>query len=156
MGTRKGRALPARLERVQRRIEHWRRTRKISSPMPDSLWAAAVKLAGRYGISHTAKTLRLNYNALRKRVEQQVAVVPRGPGEGVVTQRRLPAFLELAAHDRSRPTEANQHSTLAPGGSCQCILELENRSGAKLRVQVQGVAAPDLAALSRSFWEFRS
>jgi hypothetical protein len=31
-------------------------------------------------------------------------------------------------------------------------LELENVGGAKMRIQLKGVAVPDLAALSQSFW----
>jgi len=144
MGTRKTRTVPGRLEKVQRRFERWRRTRETSSRIPDSLWAVAVKLADRYGISHTAKTLRVNYNALRKRVEHQAAAAPRGPEEGAADQcfASVPAFLEVA-----RPART---------GSCQCTLELENASGAKMRVHLQSGEAPDLAALSRSFWEGRS
>ena len=52
------------------------------------------------------------------------------------------AFLELAA-----PVAT---------GSGECILELENADGAKMRVHLKGVEAPDLAALSRSFWGVRS
>ena len=137
MGTRKSRALPARLEGVRRRFERWRRTRKIPSRIPEPLWAAAVKMAGTCGISHTAKTLRVNYNALKKRVERQAAAAPRGPEESAVA-----TFLELAP-----PTRV---------GSCQCTLELEDASGAKMRVHLQGAETPDLAALSRSFWELRS
>ena len=33
-------------------------------------------MAGTYGISHTAKTLRVNYNALKKRVEHEAAAAP--------------------------------------------------------------------------------
>jgi hypothetical protein len=61
------------------------------SHIPEPLWAAAVDMAGRCGISHTAKTLRVNYNALRKRVEHQAAAAPRRPEENTVT-----TFLELA------------------------------------------------------------
>ena len=35
---------------------------------------------------------------------------------------------------------------------CECILELENAGGAKMRIHLKGVAMPDLAALSQSFW----
>jgi hypothetical protein len=104
-------------------------------------------MADIYGISHTAQTLRVNYTALRKRVEHQAAAAPGG-AEGVAADQRrpllrsgarsVPAFLELAP-----PT---------PIGSCQCTLELEDASGAKMRVHVQGDEPPDLAALSRSFW----
>jgi hypothetical protein len=31
-------------------------------------------------------------------------------------------------------------------------LELENAAGAKMRIHLKNVATPDLAALSRSFW----
>jgi hypothetical protein len=40
----------------------------------------------------------------------------------------------------------------ASGGLCHCSLELENTSGAKMRIQLKSVAMPDLAAISRSFW----
>jgi hypothetical protein len=39
-------------------------------------------------------------------------------------------------------------------GPCQCWLELENGDGAKMRVQLRSVAMPDLAAISRSFWNY--
>jgi hypothetical protein len=32
-------------------------------------------------------------------------------------------------------------------------LELEDAVGAKMRVQLKGVAIPDLTALARSFWD---
>ena len=52
------------------------------------------------------------------------------------TQKVVPAFLELApAADRG-----------------ECTVELEDASGAKMRVHLMGVPMPDLAALSRSFW----
>jgi len=138
MGTKKSRILPALVvDSVQRRFEHWRRTRRVLSRIPEPLWAAAVEMADTCGISHTAKTLRVNYNALRKRVEHQTAAVPRKPEENTVT-----TFLELAS-----PTGV---------GSCQCTVELEDACGAKMRVHLQSVEVPDLASLSRSFWELRS
>ena len=137
MGSRKSRILSARVDSVRRRFEHWRRTRKVLSRVPEPLWAAAVEMAGTCGISHTAKALRVNYNALRKRVEHQAATAPRRPEENSVT-----TFLELAPPPRV--------------GSCQCTMELEDDSGAKMRVHLQSPEAPDLAALSRSFWELRS
>lgn len=137
MGTRKSRILPTRAERIRRRFERWRQTRRGLSRIPESLWAAAVEMVATCGISRTAKALRVNYNALRKRVEQQGAAAPRGPEENNAT-----TFLELAP-----PTRV---------GSCQCTLELEDDSGAKMRVHLQGTEAPDLATLSRSFWELRS
>jgi transposase-like protein len=51
-------------------------------------------------------------------------------------------FIELVA-----PTSA---------GLCHCTLELENTGGAKMRIQLQSAAMPDLAAISRSFWNHLS
>ncbi len=137
MGTKKSRGLPPRVDSIRRRFEHWRQTRRGLSRIPERLWAAAVEMAGTCGISHTAKALRVNYNALRKRIEHQAAAGLRRPeGNSVAT------FLELAP-----PPQV---------GSCQSTMELEDDSGAKMRVHLQSAEAPDLAALSRSFWEFRS
>jgi hypothetical protein len=135
MSTRKTGHLPARLEGLRQRFEGWRRTRKMRSRIPEPLWASAVKLADRYGTHRTAKALRVNYYALKKRAEGETAtgasnVPPRGAGA---------TFLELAPPART--------------GSCQCTLEFEDADGAKMRVHLKDVESPDLAALSRSFWQ---
>jgi hypothetical protein len=124
------------VEATRRRFEQWRQVRKVHTPIPESLWAAAVKLAGRYGISRTARALRVGYYALQERVERETACsAAASPTLGE------PAFLELAVPTRP--------------GTSECLLEWEDGDGAKMRVHLQGVAAPDLVALSRSFWEGR-
>ena len=129
MSNRRTREVPARLEGLRQRFDRWRRTREGRSRIPETLWTAAAKAAGKYGLNPTAQALRLDYHALKKRVE----AVGNLPDGGAVT-----TFVELA-----RP---------ASGGSRECILELEDPGGAKMRVHLKGVDAPDLAALSRSFW----
>jgi hypothetical protein len=47
---------------------------------------------------------------------------------------------------------ADHGFTVAPAGPCQCIVEWEDAAGAKMRMELKGTATPDLAALSRSFW----
>jgi predicted SpoU family rRNA methylase len=95
-----------------------------------------VKLAGRYGVSRTARALGVGYYSLKDRVEKEtVASVAGSP------TRSEGAFLELAVSPRSSVGE--------------CILEWEDAGGGKMRVHLKGVAAPDLVALSRSFWEGR-
>ncbi len=34
----------------------------------------------------------------------------------------------------------------------ECVIEWEDVAGARMRVQLKGQSAPDLLALSRSFW----
>jgi len=137
MGTKKTRELPARLEGTRRRFERWRRTRKTGRRIPDSLWASAVKAAGTYGISRTASVLRVDYYSLKTRVDKEAASAP-----GVSEGGGVAPFLELAV--------------AASSGCGECILELEDAGGAKMRVHLKGVEAPDLAALSRSFRGFES
>ena len=78
MGTKKTLDLPARLEGVRGRFERWRQTRKVGTRIPEALWAAAVKMAGTYGVHRTAKTLRVNYYALNRATGQ------RGPSPDLV------------------------------------------------------------------------
>jgi hypothetical protein len=132
MGTRKTRDLPARLKKLRQRFERWRGTHKARSRIPDGLWASAVKMAGTFGLHRTARALRLDYYVFKKRIERQLATAPNLP------EKTASTFLEL-------PLPAS-------AGACDCALELENVAGAKMRVHLKAVPPPDLAALSRSFW----
>jgi hypothetical protein len=140
MSTSRTRDLPAGLEGVRRRFERWRRTHRTHSRIPGSLWAAAVRAAGTHGIHRTSRALRLDYDSLKERVEQQSTAAP-DPAERAMAA----TFLELAP-----PTDHGSAAVAA--GPCECTLELEDAGGAKMRVHLKGMATPDLAALSRSFW----
>ncbi len=124
-------ALPASLEAVRRRFEEWRRTRTGRSRIPDALWTAAVQAAGQYGLHRTIQALRLDYYALKKRVAD--AASDREPDREAVA-----SFIELPAS--------------VSGGASECIVELEDPGGAKMRLHLKGGAVPDVTALARSFW----
>jgi hypothetical protein len=115
-----------------------------------------VETAGKCGLHRTSRALRLDYYSLKKRVEQQSNAVADPAERATADQRRpckhaarsVPAFLELVP-----PVD---HGFAAAGsGPCECTLELEDAAGAKLRVHLKNIATPDLAALSRSFWNPR-
>jgi hypothetical protein len=129
MNTGKARGLPARLEAVRRRFERWRQTHKPRSRIPDSLWTVAAKMADTYGIHRTAQALRIEYYSLKKRVAAASGRHAPGP---------MATFVEWPP--------------AVPAGPCDCTLELEDARGAKMRVHLKAVTPPDLAALSRSFW----
>jgi hypothetical protein len=136
MNARRTAIVPADLENARRRFEQWRQTHQAPTPIPAALWATAVKLAGRYGISRTARVLRVAYYSLQERVAKATSA----SAAGSATQPAA-TFVELAVS--SRP------------GAGECLLEWEDAAGAKMRIRLQGVATPDLVALSRSFWEAR-
>ncbi len=125
----RGEAAHGSLEQVQQRFEEWRGQRKRCSPIPGALWKAAVDIANEQGLNQAARALRLNYYDLKKRVEA-------AEGSGPRPQRA--AFVELIAP--------------AASGGAECIVELENARGAKMRIALKGGGA-DLMALSRAFWE---
>ena len=159
MGTRSARDLPARLEGLQRRLEHWRRTREGHSRIPETLWASAVKAAGKYGLNPTARALRLDYYALKKRIEAagsrrvsggKVASHPIADRQTVSADGPLTSIVPVKG--RQAVATFVELASPASGGSPECILELEDPGGAKMRVHLKGVETPDLAALSRSFW----
>jgi hypothetical protein len=134
MATRGMQKVPAELARAAARWAQWRRTRELGARIPESLWKLALGLAARHGVSRTAIALRVDYYALKKRLDAQTP--PRRVGLGAA-----PAFIELPP------------PSLATAGGC--VIEFENVSGAKMRIELTGSQVPDLAALGRSFWESR-
>ena len=130
MGTSKREQLPPDLVRGRSRFQAWRAQRKAGGRIPQPLWAMAVRLAKTHGVSRTAAVLRLDYYRLKKLAEP-------APGE---TQSSGPAFVELTS-----PVMVAK----------QCRFELDNGSGATMRVQLVGYDAADIEALARGFWNAR-
>ncbi len=130
MRTRKKPVVPARLAKVQKRFESWRSRNRPRTRIPENLWSAAVDIAREVGEHRTAKALRLDYYTLLKRIK---ASSP----DREDTSEALPQFVELL-----------------PAGiqPCECTVELEDANGTKMRIVLKSAKAPDLAALSRSFF----
>ena len=120
--------LPADLARGRSRFQAWREKREPGSRIPQDLWDMAVGLAQTHGVSRTALALGPDYYCVRKRVEAAVAK----------PQSTTPSFVELP-------------SAIRVGKECR--LELDNGTGAIMRVHLVGYDAADVAAVSRSFWD---
>ncbi len=129
--TRKTAALPARLERARERFERWRSERQPGARIPRSLWASAAKLAKVYGVYRTARALRLDYTGLKRRA------AATGGEKTPRPKAAAPAFFEMLGAG----------AVLVP----ECLVELEDASGAKMRLELKGVDAVQLGALARSF-----
>src|SRR5271167_1471207 len=119
------------LKQVQHRFDLWRKTRKRRFPIPEALWASAAELARQDGLNRTARALRLNYYALKKRLPR----VDGPPRES----RRQASFIEL----------------LAPGAvdRSTCLIELENAQGGKMKIHLPSLGPTELAVLSDRFWK---
>ena len=117
------------LERTRRRIERWRDTRPYRhAAMPTALWRAAVAAARRHGLYQTARALRVDYGALKKRVDA-CARPPAADG---------PVFVELPSPRPSTPTSP-------------CVIELDTPRGT-LRISGPDLTLPDLVALLQGAW----
>jgi hypothetical protein len=117
------------LEEVRRRFETWRRGGKPGGRIPNCLWQAAVEVCGKHPVHEVARALGLNYNQLKGRVSASRAVA--------VSQGQGPAgFVEL--------------SLGVNAATVPCTLELESRTGAKLKLTFCGVLDP--LELARVFW----
>src|ERR1700722_9094218 len=127
MGASEREVLPPDLARGRRRFQAWRGQRQAGDRIPPRLWALAVRLGTRHGVSRTAAAFGLDYYSLKERSEQ-AADQPVSSG---------PAFVELPS-----PVVVGK----------QCLFELDNGAGATMRVQLVGYDAADVAALSRGFW----
>jgi hypothetical protein len=95
--------------------------------IPERLWEAAAKSAVEHGLNLTARILNLDYYSLKKRIDD------------ASSQGESSTFVELA-------------SSSLPIAS-ECVIELEDAAGCRMRVQMKGISLPDVRALSRDFWE---
>jgi len=127
--------LPADLSRAIQRFAEWRKHRS-GHKIPGELWGTAADLASRYGISRTARLLRVQYYDLKKRV----LALP------------VPAALPSVASSSAGFVEI---LNAVPADACDVVVELEHTSGSKMRICLKGAGASVLSELSRTFLESR-
>ena len=118
------------LEGVRRSFEHWRAHRKQRRPIPKSLWEGAVRLCDDHSVCAVATALRLDYNALKRRL---CSSQPDPLASSVTSSD----FVALDVQP-------------SPPGS-ECILEME-RAGAKMRMHLKGEIRLYPLELMRVFW----
>jgi hypothetical protein len=148
MATRKAQEIPTPLENTRQRLERWRQTSPAKSRIPETLWNAAAKMAERYGVARTAGVLRLDYYRLKRRLDQKAA---QGAEASPAAARTT--FLQLPAPGPPLPVlPAADPPASVPPATAECVVELEDATGAKMRIHLKGAQTFDLAALSRSFW----
>jgi hypothetical protein len=96
------------------------------------LWDAAAEAAREHGVSKVAGALHLDYYKLKERLEPvepapELAGPEPGNGQG---------FLEIPLYS----------------SAAECVFELEDGQGTRLRVAFKGASAAELEPLARAFW----
>ena len=119
------------IEPVSRRLEAWRKTRQPRDRIPEPLWGTMSKLARTYGVSAVSAALRVEYDALKDRVEGARKV-------SGVAKPSLPTFLELKSP--------------MLGQSIGSQVELQDSSGNKMIVRLDSGVDLDLVSVMQVFW----
>jgi hypothetical protein len=120
------------LNHLRHQLDTWRHSRSGYRLLPESVWTSAATLAAMHGVGFVARSLRLDYNKLKRQVSQ-----PRHHSALVPT----PAFVELPL-----PTSLPRVSTV-------CRIELSNPAGAKMTVDLPyDYDSTAVVGLAQAFW----
>ena len=122
------------ISEVKEQFKIWRRTRKSPRPIPEKLWAAAVSLTANHCLSQISKELVVDYSALKKRVaiKKKTAAASMSPS----------GFIEVNLEP--------------PATVSECIVEMQDIGGAKMRMHFRGKTDFDLLELAKAFWRKKS
>ena len=124
-----GKSESVQVEKARKKFVAWRRSRKARSRIPEELWTSAVVAARDIGVNQACKALRLDYYALKRRV----VASPEMP-----SVKASGNFVEFDSGVSPLFTE--------------WAVEMDNGSGARMRVAARSVSGPDVVALSRTFF----
>lgn len=119
------------IEQVRRRLREWRLSRRHGARIPEALWISAVGLAKKYRPARIAHELGLDYDGLKRRVKT-------AKQHGTSEPQTQSGFIELFP--------------FAPSSHCECTIAIEDRRGAKMKLELRGASAGDVAAVSRALW----
>lgn len=122
------------LEEVKQQFKIWRKTKTGRERIPASLWQAASEVfkIGDHSLHRISKTLHLNQTALKQYVQQQCPEVIKAEHEAP------PSFIALEL-DSSLPVS-------------ECVIEMEDTTGAKMRMCLRGNTDPNIFEICKSFW----
>jgi hypothetical protein len=118
------------LSQVKEQFKTWRKTRKSPRPIPENLWTAAASLTTEHSISQISKELVLDYTALKKRV--------RVKNKDSAASMSPAGFIKVNLEP--------------PAAAAECIVEMQDIAGAKMRMHIRGKTDFDLLQLAKAFW----
>lgn len=121
------------LNDVKQKFEHWRKTRvRQRDRIPEELWQAAITVfrSKNHTMNKIAKTLRLNQADLKRRIQHDFEIIETSTP---------PAFIEVKCDPN-------------PVSISECIVEMEDIKGSKMKMHFRGKTDFDLLELGRSFW----
>ena len=124
-------SIPEPIVQLQRQLDQFRSAQPHRAKIPEGMWQAAVELSRQHGLYAVAHPLRLDYVALKRRLEGVTKLEKK-------KKRTSPRFVELIA---------------AHPAAAECLIEFESKSGSKMRIQWKGSGTPEWASLLRAWRE---
>src|SRR5210317_138000 len=118
------------ISEVKEQFKIWRKTRKSPRPIPEKLWAAAVSLTANHCLSQISKELVVDYTALKKRVPIK--------NKDSAVKMNSSGFIEVNLEP--------------PAAVSECIVEMQDIGGAKMRMHFRGKTDFDFFELAKAFW----
>ncbi len=118
------------LNALRHQLDHWRQSQGGATRLPEALWTSAAILASTHGVGQVARTLRLDYNKLKRQA-------PRLPGPAAPIAAA--PFVEL--HPRE----------WFPQAAAACRIELSDLAGAKMTLELPCDPAT-VAGVVQAFW----
>lgn len=114
---------------VQASFDQWRKTRKKREAIPDELWSAAVELAEELSVFKVARSLRLNYASLKKRVNR---LCPK-----VHPEIEASSFIEIPV--------------MNAGNVQPYRVDIQRKDGSQMQIHLSHGEGTQLSALVRAF-----
>ena len=146
------------LEDVAKRFKLWRESRVRGERIPVALWGEAVQMCQQHTPQRVASVLRIALAGLMQRLEHGGDGVASRPGLATQFVEVLMSTPQMAEADSAAsplataPVERPLHPKATVTPAHECVLEMENVHGAKMRVQLNGTGLASLGPLLSSFW----
>jgi len=126
-------AISSELAELGRRLREFREAHVPRTRLPAELWSAAASVARQEGLYRTARTLRLDYANLKRRVEP-FAERRAAPKKSASRKRRA------GPSKRVEPTKRNSAPAafvelLADSLATDCLIEVDGASGGRMRIR---------------------
>jgi hypothetical protein len=117
------------LHQLRQQLDGWRQCQTGVTRLPEALWTSAATLALTHGVGPVARTLRLDYNKLKRQLPSSTPAAPVAPA----------SFVEL----RPRPW--------LPQFATACRIELSDPAGAKMTLELPCDPAM-VVGVAQAFW----
>ena len=117
------------LEKLRRRFEGWRQSGRKGRKIPEEMWREAAELASEHGVNRVARSLGLDYNGVKQRMDEGLG------GAKLLPTVRGPNFIELSVDTVARIPE--------------CVMEFQGRQG-KLTIRLTEPGATDVVLLAKA------